>query len=704
MKKEKKKLCVFTIVLLFAVSVISVLFGIMMYKTNLEDTYGNLMHSELTDTVQKIRYGVSFGKSIENYYGVEALIQETADESVYIEQIYVTGANGGLLYQTGGGRFPAELQLTGDGTHKSVKTSFFAAFSLTDHTYIIAQMRNDVITSRLSEFSIRLVTAAGAGFLAVSICIAAVWLMNLGHGRLKKFSVCIVVLWVVILGIYAGGACWKEYSLSMDMLKHGVETSVEADIQRLENAGIPYGELDGMEEYLELYSGHIPEFDRIYFRKGELQYEVSSEYIRSVFIQYVLNTVLLSVISILIVVEYQLYLGKQEQVKSVNTDLNAEGKIRAAAFMLYACINIGKSMNAVVSGKLAAEVSEKSAELLTSMPASAAMLGSIAGILLSFVLTRYMGSVRRYLGLTAILTAAGLGLCAGAGSLYLFTAARAVLGFGEGILFMGIRNYCFQAQSSEKRTKMLAYITGGGFGGICLGSVAGGMLSDHVSYASVFLIAAAGVIGVFPMIRGIAAEFEAGKGDRGSVLHVLKNPGAVRYLACLVFPVYAGAVFLDYVLPLAGNSYGFSHTVVSALILFNCLIAGYASPVMSGIVMKKLTPFRGAVMYCALYGGLIFAYAAAENAAVLVLVVLALGACDSFGLLMISEGFIQTKGKYSYKDTEANIIFTLVSRAGQLSAPVCIAWSGGCTVLAGISAAGLGIYGVTGRIGKRRQK
>ena len=42
---------------------------------------------------------------------------------------------------------------------------------------------------------------------------------------------------------------------------------------------------------------------------GRLQYTISANYMRTIFIQYLLNTILLSVISILIVTEYQLLLG-----------------------------------------------------------------------------------------------------------------------------------------------------------------------------------------------------------------------------------------------------------------------------------------------------------------------------------------------------------------------------------------------------------
>ena len=84
MRDQKNKLYYFTLVLLFFVSVLSVTFGILMYRTNLLDTYGNLMRANVTDTIQKVHYGVSFGKTVENYYGLEELLEETVKNADYV--------------------------------------------------------------------------------------------------------------------------------------------------------------------------------------------------------------------------------------------------------------------------------------------------------------------------------------------------------------------------------------------------------------------------------------------------------------------------------------------------------------------------------------------------------------------------------------------------------------------------------------------
>lgn len=714
MKNKKNKLYYFTLVLLLFVSALSVTFGILMYRTNLMDTYENLMRANVTDTIQKIRYGVSFGKTVDNYYGVENLLDESVANADYVENLYVTSGKSGQLYQTKGGSLPEDIVYLDADEKKVSQDRLYAVFPLTEDSMLIAETGMDSVNQKLASFSLKLAMVAVLGFFATAAVISAVWFAVGKREKHAESALCvIVVFWIVILGIYVGSFCWSEYRTSHEMLAKGVEKSALADIKKLENEGIPFEELVDVKGYLSLYSEHIPEFEEVHLEKGHLQYTISSNYMRTIFIQYLLNTILLSVISILIVTEYQLLLSqRQENIQSDSTikiekgDFSYpeknHGMVRLAFFLIYACISIGKAVNATVSNQLALKLTQKSADMLTSVPATMAVAGSLLGILLSRRMAGRVGNMRRYLQITSVCAVAGLSVCGFSGNLYLFSFGRAILGFCEGLLLIGVKNYAFSFRGSEERTKALSYVSGGGFGGICLGSVMGGMLCDHLGYQYVFLIAAVILMAVFLILKGIDFSMEAEeKSGASGMLCVLKNPSAIRYLVCLVLPVYAGAVFLDYVLPLVGSGYGFTHTVVSALILFNCLLAGYASPAMTRAALKLLSPVAGTVCYCALYGGMIFLYAVTGSPVLLAVVALALGLCDSFGLVLISEGFVLAKGEKKYKDSDANIIFTMTSRAGQLIAPGCIAWFGGCGILAGMTAAGLGIYGITGPMMKK---
>ena len=267
MKNLKSKLYGFTLGLLLVVSVLSVTFGVMMHSTNVQNTYQNLLRTELTDTVQKIRYGVSFGKKISSYYGVETLLQDTVQDSEYIESLYVL-SGGSVLYRTGDAAPPASALGLAAGAYTTDEHRFCAAFALTDDSLLLAQMGTAQIESRQQAFLLRLISVSVVGFLLLVALITLLWWRWGGRG-----AVVMVVAWVVLLGSYVGVMCWTEYLSSQEMLVQSVEKSVMADIDRLGGEGIPYGELVDVNGYLNLYLENIPELEALQMTDGHLTYQ-----------------------------------------------------------------------------------------------------------------------------------------------------------------------------------------------------------------------------------------------------------------------------------------------------------------------------------------------------------------------------------------------------------------------------------------------
>ena len=241
MRDQKNKLYYFTLVLLFFVSVLSVTFGILMYRTNLLDTYGNLMRANVTDTIQKVHYGVSFGKTVENYYGLEELLEETVENADYVENLYVTEEKAGLLYSTDGGMLPEKLEYLKNDEQKVYQNKLYTAFSLTGDSMLTAETGMDTMNRNLAAFSGKLGFVSVLGMLAAAGIITAVWFTAGRRGKNggRALSI-VVVLWIILLGIYVGNTCWKEYRMSHKMLAEGVEKSAMADIHKLEAEGIPY--------------------------------------------------------------------------------------------------------------------------------------------------------------------------------------------------------------------------------------------------------------------------------------------------------------------------------------------------------------------------------------------------------------------------------------------------------------------------------
>ncbi|ALN74601.1 MFS transporter [Aureimonas sp. AU20] len=79
-----------------------------------------------------------------------------------------------------------------------------------------------------------------------------------------------------------------------------------------------------------------------------------------------------------------------------------------------------------------------------------------------------------------------------------YILARAVVGLGYGLAWMGIQGYVFSWSSPRTRTQAVANLVAGIFAGQICGNVTGAMLADQIGFSSVFTIAA--VLGLAPIL------------------------------------------------------------------------------------------------------------------------------------------------------------------------------------------------------------
>ena len=79
-----------------------------------------------------------------------------------------------------------------------------------------------------------------------------------------------------------------------------------------------------------------------------------------------------------------------------------------------------------------------------------------------------------------------------------YIAARAVVGLGYGLAWMGIQGYVFSWSSPRTRTQAVANLVAGIFAGQICGNVTGAMLADQIGFSSVFVVAA--ILGLAPIL------------------------------------------------------------------------------------------------------------------------------------------------------------------------------------------------------------
>jgi MFS family permease len=370
--------------------------------------------------------------------------------------------------------------------------------------------------------------------------------------------------------------------------------------------------------------------------------------------------------------------------------------MRVAFLLSFLGLSIGDSFNVLYSKQLAERLPNLTKpDFLTSLPITAMSGMMMIGVLFSGVIARRSKDYMKYMRTSLVAVLIGMLLRGLAFNYFMMLAGFMVDGFGYGCLFIGIRYYAFLFPEQE-RMGTLAFLNGGAFAGTCMGTILGGMLAGQLPYRTVYLLAAAILIVPLLFIRKVHVEQEVRVGKMSDILKVFKNPKAFLFLLLIVLPVYTCAVFISYTVPLDVNNFGYSATVISALLLGEYLISGYLGPFATKFVEKHVSPLIGTVIFCMMYAVSIGLYSLSRSMPMLIIVIIILGIADSFGLNIITAAFTGTKKDDSYDDNTALIAFILFSRLGMTVAPTLILFFGNVIILSVVVLGGLALFLVAG--------
>ncbi|MCR4655390.1 MAG: hypothetical protein K5770_04075 [Lachnospiraceae bacterium] len=337
-------------------------------------------------------------------------------------------------------------------------------------------------------------------------------------------------------------------------------------------------------------------------------------------------------------------------------------------------------------------------ELYTSLPITAMSAMMIAGVISANQMLIKMKGITSFFRVTVVVTALGMLLRGIAFHYIIMLLGFMAVGFGYGCFYIGIRYYAYLFDDERERMESLAFISGGSFAGQCMGTVLGGIMAGQMPYRMVYLLSVAILIVPFFIIGKLDIKARVRVGSLRNSLKVLKNPRANIYLLFMVLPLFSCTVFTSYTVPLEADLFGYSSTVISALLLGSYLIAAYAGPYMTRTITANMTAIRATYIYCIGDAFLIAVYSLGKTFPLLVLIVLLLGAMDSFGPSVMTEAYTASKADDSYSDSEALIVYILFTRIGMTVAPSIILIFGTSLALSGAVMIGMALFLISGTI------
>lgn len=373
--------------------------------------------------------------------------------------------------------------------------------------------------------------------------------------------------------------------------------------------------------------------------------------------------------------------------------------MRLIFLFAFFALSIGDAFNVLFIKEMAESFAPQGKlELYTSIPVTAMSAMMIAGVCVSNYIARHKDSFSSFLRIAVVLTIIGMAVRGLAFHYIIMLLGFMAVGFGYGCFYIGIRYYSYLFEDEKDRMETMAYISGGSFAGQCMGTVLGGIMAGQMAYRTVYLLAVLLMIPAFILSKRYEVKEKIGAGKISDSLKIFKNPKTVIYLLLMVVPMFACTVFTSYTVPLEIDAFGYSSTVISALLLGAYLIAAYAGPYMTGLITSLMRPLGGTYIYCLGVAFLIAVFALGKTFPLLVLVVLMLGFMDSFGPSVMTGAYTNINDGDKAGGSGSLLVYILVTRIGMTIAPTIILVFGTSLALSGFVIIGMALFMVLGTV------
>ncbi len=218
--------------------------------------------------VNKLEYSLKYGKSLQNYYGIEDLFDQVKNLCNYVDDAYIVGIDSEKLYENSynGSEFikPDELD---DQVENLGKAASFLTWTdndtqhilipISDSTgYIVAgfgiSYNNEIVSQNTQQYisSILFYTII-AVIVAIILFILLFFVIkhDFGFKKLLLIVIPIIVASNLFLGVTSFNTYRAGYTALTKQTADIFSVKIEGDIKSVVDQGINYSELNEMDEY-----------------------------------------------------------------------------------------------------------------------------------------------------------------------------------------------------------------------------------------------------------------------------------------------------------------------------------------------------------------------------------------------------------------------------------------------------------------------
>ncbi len=634
-KKERTRIMPFFVIALVSVCFLSVIsYNILLGSYyDIRSQYISVVNEQV---IEEIETSVNFGKTLENYYGMDKILEKATAQLGDDYVIAILKTDGTVRYSTDG-KTGTAFDVT-EKNKKVIKQNISDENGNALGTFVTVYEKayeRSLVSEELKQ--LRYITGLAALIVAVMTMAFMLLIGRTSRKPVVPIIVTIILAMVVqsafLIYIYQGA-----YKDTVMKNAEGIGNYIAVSLKEIEEKGVSIDKIDGLQEYFnektayEMIAGiqlqeasatgentvpssedaaagsddevlTIPlngqESDNL-----QIKVQISGDFIRQMIIGMVLNFIAVIAIIFVITAESMRLPQMLDFRKSGEYNKGNPIQYKQMAYILrygnfitsvgsYACL----AFSALMIRQWNEGAFGLSVGLTAALSISVCSLAEVVGLLAAPALTKRIDTKKLLIISTALLILSNLA-CFLAGSSAMVLLLRALSGLGFAGNKQATNNMIALGYgTSKEREDNLAESNAGLIGGIMCGSSMGAIIAATLGYEATFALASAVfVLFILFLIYFIpwrllaenSRKREVKEVDYKRVFALMKDPQIIKYSLTVNLPIYIYLMIIVVLIPGMIQSNGVSPVVLTYCNLLNGLAGLYIGVHLGGALRNRL--------------------------------------------------------------------------------------------------------------------
>ena len=603
MRTNRKRNLLFILIISVTISLllsVSSILNIVSFKNTYVDATASSSAIVASGTVNKIEYTLKYGKSLDNYYGIEELFEELESLYGYLNITYIADGSGEILYKSEfaeNAKAPDELS---GYAASAIETGENQIWIENDTQHILLPIRDRSQTAIAAlglSYNVNMLdeaigvyvddsvlyTATAIGF-GIALLVLLFFLIR--HGFHYKPLLLIVITVVVAANIVFGATAYDVFSNGYLALTHNTSDifyeKIRSDVDAVVSQGVNYDDLEGMDQYFDDLVSRTNELQSIRFspsgvpdensdylnsyalsadasgNKVKLVIEVSQKYVESKITTILIEIIVSIITALMIAAEVIIFilaaLTSEEKVSCLRTKAAMKeddkcyqpvGIVRGLSFFFSMFRYMAMAFVSLVIIEIYKPVTvfgfTLPYELVISLPLTAQMISSMLGSYISGKISDRSGwKAAACTGI--LLMAVGSVFSAVSSAPLFFVGAQLIFGLGLGVGKTAMDLYAVMVSSEEKMEDYTSGANASCIVGLSCASAIGAIIAGALGYSGAYLVMAGMGILVSLLIvifgRNIKGAGESAEDKEETAKPRAKGAFDARFISYILFLVF----------------------------------------------------------------------------------------------------------------------------------------------------------------------